>query len=140
MSELANIGIMPQILAMEQFMLNHPKGIKELPAEHYHIEGVYVRSLFIPKDMILTGAIHNTEHISILAQGTIKVTNGTDSFEISAPHIMIDKPGVKRLGYAVTDCTFINVIRTDLTDVDEIENEVTSKDFDEYELKLIGRQ
>lgn len=135
MSSLALAGNMPEILALEKVLLTLEQ--VECPVSHYHIEGVYVRSMFIPAGTVLTGAIHNKENVSILAQGTIRVTNGTESKVITAPYIMVDQPGIKRLGVAETDVTFINVWRTDLTDIESLEKELRSESFEEYELKLL---
>jgi hypothetical protein len=135
MSNLALQGNMPEILALEKVLLTLEQ--VDCPITHYHIEGVYVRSMFIPAGTVLTGAIHNKENISILAQGSIRVTNGTESVLISAPHIMVDKPGIKRLGVSETDVTFINVLRTDLTDIDELEKELVSQSFEEYDQQLL---
>lgn len=134
-SLLALQGNMPEILALEKIILTLEQ--VECPISHYQIEGVYCRSMFIPAGTVITGAIHNKENISILAQGTIRVTNGTDSKLISAPYIMVDQPGIKRLGVSETDVTFINVIRTDLTDIDELEKELVSQSFDDYDQQLL---
>jgi hypothetical protein len=136
MSSLALQGNMPEILALEKIILTLEQ--VECPISHYQIEGVYCRSMFIPAGTVITGAIHNKENISILAQGTIRITNGTDSKLISAPYIMVDQPGIKRLGVSETDVTFINIWRTDTTDLDEIEKEIRSDTFEEYEQKLLG--
>jgi len=47
------------------------------------------------------------------------------------------KPGIKRLGYAETDCVFINVLSTDIQDIEELENELTCNNFDEFENYLL---
>lgn len=142
MTDLATVGNLPEILAIEKWLLQSPQGHSE--TNHYQIEGVYVRSLFIPAGTLLTGKIHNKESIGILAQGTIRIANGADSFIVSAPYITIDQPGIKRLGYAETDCTFITVHRTDATNISDIEDELVSDTFDEYDLKtqhlLEGKQ
>ena len=130
--------ITKQIQSIEDLMMALPTATTEFDVEHYQIDGVYVRSLFIPAGMVLTGKIHNHEHIAILAQGTIRVHNGEEYKEISAPHICIEKAGIKRIGYALTDCTFINVIRTDLTDIADIENEAVSTTFEEFEQRRIS--
>jgi hypothetical protein len=138
-SDLATTGNMPKILELEALMKAMPQ--VDSPAEHYHLEGVYCRSLFIPKGCLLTGKIHNHESIGILAQGTLRITNGETSTVVTAPYITVDKPGIKRLGYAETDCTFITVHRTDLDSVEAIEDELVSDTFEDYELKtqqLIG--
>ena len=139
MSDLATLGNMPKILELEALMRTMPQ--VDSPAEHYHLNGVYCRSLFIPKGCLLTGKIHNHESIGILAQGTLRITNGETSVVVTAPYITVDKPGIKRLGYAETDCTFITVHRTDLDSVEAIEDELVSNSFEEYEQKtqqLIG--
>jgi len=138
-SDLATFGNMSKILELEALMKAMPQ--VESPAQHYHLSGVYCRSLFIPKGCLLTGKIHNHESIGILAQGTLRITNGETSTVVTAPYITVDKPGIKRLGYAETDCTFITVHRTDLDSVEAIEDELVSDSFEEYELKtqqLIG--
>ena len=135
MSNLAELGTMPEILRIEKEILAMPQ--VTLPVEHYQIDGVYVRSMFIPAGTILTGKIHNFESIAILAKGRIRITNGTDSYVISEGHIMVDQPGVKRLGYAETDVIFITVHRTDNTEIDDIEKELVSATFEEYEQQLL---
>jgi hypothetical protein len=138
-SDLATLGNMSKILELEALMKAMPQ--VESPAQHYHLSGVYCRSLFIPKGCLLTGKIHNHESIGILAQGTLRITNGETSTVVTAPYITVDKPGIKRLGYAETDCTFITVHRTDLDSIDAIEEALVSDSFEEYELKtqqLIG--
>jgi quercetin dioxygenase-like cupin family protein len=135
MSNLAELGTMPEILRIEQEILKMPQ--VELPIEHYQIDGVYVRSMFIPAGTILTGKIHNFESIAILAKGRIRITNGTESYIISEGHIMVDKPGVKRLGYAETDVIFITVHRTDNTEIEAIEKELVSATFEEYQQQLL---
>ena len=135
MSNLAELGTMPEILRIEQEILKMPQ--VELPIEHYQIDGVYVRSMFIPAGTILTGKIHNFESIAILAKGRIRITNGIDSYIISEGHIMVDKPGVKRLGYAETDVVFITVHRTDNIEIEAIEKELVSATFEEYQQQLL---
>jgi len=131
MSNLALLGTMPEILQIEQELLKQPQ--VECPLIHYHIDGVYARRGFIPAGTVLTGAIHKFESISILAQGTLRITNGTTSFVISAPHVMTDKPGIKRLGYAETDCTFITIHKTDGIEEGDIRDKLISNTFEDYE-------
>jgi len=135
MSNLAELGVMPEILRIEQEILKMPQ--VTLPVEHYQIDGVYARSMFIPAGTLLTGKIHNFESIAILAKGRIRITNGTESYIISEGHIMVDKPGVKRLGYAETDVIFITVHRTDNIEIEAIEKELVSATFEEYQQQLL---
>ena len=133
MNNLAEQGNMPAILALEAAMRVMPQ-IESEP-KHYRMDGVYVRELFIPAGTLLTGKIHNHESIGILAQGRLRITNGTDSVIVEAPYVTVDKPGVKRLGYAETDCTFLCVHRTDSETLEEMEEELVSETFEDYERK-----
>lgn len=142
MNNLAEQGNTPAILALEQVMLSSfdQEALKaQTDTQHYQIKGVYARTMFVPAGMLVTGKIHNFESIGILAQGTMRITNGETSALVSAPYIAVDKPGIKRLGYAETDCTFISVHRTDAEEITDIEDELVSDTFEEYEVKRLGR-
>lgn len=136
-SELALSGNIPEILRIEQEILNLPQ--LEPQIAHYQIPGVYVRSMFIPAGTILTGKIHNKSNIAILAQGTIRIANEKEVTIISAPKIFVDEPGTKRLGFAETDVTFITVHRTDNTEIEAIEKELVSSTFEEYEQRMLTK-
>ena len=142
MSDLALQGNTPVILAIEAMMKANfdQEALKEhTDTEHYRIQGVYARSMFVPAGMMITGKIHNFESIGVLAQGTMRITNGETSVVVSAPYITVDKPGIKRLGYAETDCTFISIHRTDAEEIADIEDELVSDTFEEFEVKRLGR-
>ena len=142
MNNLAEQGNTPAILALEQAMLASfdQEALKaQTDTQHYQIKGVYARTMFVPAGMLVTGKIHNFESIGILAQGTMRITNGETSVVVSAPYIAVDKPGIKRLGYAETDCTFISVHRTDAEEINDIEDELVSDTFEEFEIKRLGR-
>lgn len=135
MSNLALLGTMPEILQIEQEILKLPQ--VECPLTHYHIDGVYARRGFIPAGTMLTGAIHKFESISILAQGTLRITNGNTSFVIHAPHVMTDDPGIKRLGFAETDCTFITIHKTNGKEEGDIRDKLICDTFEEFEQQLL---
>jgi hypothetical protein len=126
---------MPDILRIEEALKLLPTGDHFL--EHFQIPGVYVRVLHIPAGTALTGKIHKTKHISILAHGEILIANKDSATRMTAPRVMIDEPGTKRLGYAVTDVTFINVLRTDIESVEQIENQLVCDTFEQYEKELL---
>lgn len=122
-----------QINNLTSALLEMPNHVREMPVDHYQIKGVYCRSLFIPAGTVAVGKIHNSEHIAVLAQGTMRIFDD----EFTAPYVCVSPAGTKRAVYAVTDCTIINVIRTDLTDLTEIEAEAVSSTFEEFEEKKL---
>lgn len=136
--EITGISKTPiqNILAIEDIIkqLEVENGQVECPISEYRIDGVYARSMFIPANTILTGKIHTTESISILAQGTIKISNGSESYQITAPHILVDKPGIKRLGVTLSDVTFITIHKYSGT---APEKDLVVDTFEEYEEQLL---
>lgn len=101
--------------------------------KHHFAPGVYARELFIPKGHILTGKIHKTTHLNIVAQGKIAVVGSDSRKIISAPAVFVSGPGTKRAGYALQDTTWITIHVTDETDLERIEDQVIARDFDEIE-------
>lgn len=135
MSKLAHVGNMPEILRISRVIKQQPQ--VELALQHLFLPGVCVRSMFIPAGTLLAGKIHKHLHVAILAQGTIRLADDDNAFVVSAPYIAYGKAGIKRLGYAETDCTFINVLSTGLTDIDELEKEMVVDTFEEFEQYLL---
>tara|TARA_R110000851_G_scaffold326445_2_gene495120 strand:- start:4909 stop:5304 length:396 start_codon:yes stop_codon:yes gene_type:complete len=102
----------------------------DVPLKHYFGDGVYGREMFLNAGEAFTGAIHLTNHINVLAQGTMLIrTSTSEAEEITSPHVFECSPNTKKMGYAVTDCVFINFIGTDLKDVNEIERAVVSSEY-----------
>ena len=58
---------------------------------------------------------------------------------IKAPHYGITPAGTKRIIYCHEDCVFVTVHATELTDIAKIEEEVISKDFDEFDKEEIEK-
>jgi len=101
---------------------------------HHFSNGVYARELFIPEGTLLTGKIHKHENLNILSQGTISVATEDGVKTITAPATIVSKPGTKRLGFAHTDCVWTCVHSTDKVDLEEIENEVISENYDDVDM------
>lgn len=121
-------AIRETIVALTKQLLAAP--IKaEMPVTHTLIEGVYTRSLFIPAGTLLVGKIHLKECVNIVAMGDISVLTETGSGRFKAGHSAVSQPGIQKVGYAHKDTVFINVFRTDETDISKIEAEIATEDF-----------
>jgi len=116
-----------QIVRLEDAMRQLPQ--MDLPPEHFFAEGLYARVLNIPAGTLLTGKVHRREHVNILAAGEITVWTEDGMRRIAAPHIMVSRPGTKRVGYAHTDTTWITVHATKCTDPQAAEDELVEPDM-----------
>lgn len=113
--ELAENPTLAQIHALEDAMANLPTRVA-LRNEYFFAPGVCVKSLRMAKGTLATGKMHRTEHLSILAEGTLRITTDEGMTDINAPAVLHSRAGAKRVAYAVTDCTFMTIHATDITD------------------------
>lgn len=126
------VAIRAQIRAWTQGLLALPPSEqREFEVNHTLIDGVYTRTLFIPKGSMLVGKIHLKECVNIVAKGDISVLTETGMGRFQAGHVAVSKPGIQKVGYAHEDTVFINVFRTDETDIEKIEAEIATTQYPE---------
>jgi hypothetical protein len=115
------------IAAFESALLELPQ--VDLPLNHHFSHGIYCREMMVAAGRAFTGAIHKTEHMSLLLHGEMLLNSTTgEAIRIHAPFMMISPPDTKKAGYAVTDCIFMTIHGTHERDLDKIEAEfVTDK-------------
>ncbi len=110
-------------------LLTMPGEHMELPAKHSFCNGMYMRELFIPKGTLLIGKIHKDECINIVSKGDIAVLTETGAMRVGAGYSVVTPPGMQKVGYAHEDTIFINVFRTDETDVEKLEKDLVWESF-----------
>ena len=131
------------ILALEETMKNmagyDPEGKELCKITHHFAPGVYAREMWMPAGCLITGKIHLTEHLNILSQGAVSVSNSDESIFMQAPHTFVSPVGTKRAIYAHEDSTWTTIHVTELTDPDKIEEEIIVETFEQLDA-LIGRE
>lgn len=103
---------------LQSVLENHPQ--VECPVRHYFAPGVYAREMTIPAGVIATGAVHKTEHLSIISIGHCVLTTDDGVKEIHGPCTFVSKPGAKRALVAVTQTVITTIHPTDETDLDKL--------------------
>lgn len=83
-------------------------GLKQLPqvdcpVRNMFANGLYAREMTIPAGTVVTGAIHKTQHITIISKGRIQVLRPEGTVEFAAPAMFISEPGVKNAVHALED-------------------------------------
>lgn len=84
--------------------------------------GVYTRTGTIPADTAFMGAVHKKDHINVLI-GDVTVLTDEGPIRYTGHNVLPTKAGSKRVAYAHAETVWTTIIRTDLTDIREIENE-----------------
>lgn len=104
--------------------------------EHFFGEGTYIRKITMKKNSVIVSAIHLVEHPFFVMTGEATIVSSKGLTTIKAPHFGMTKPGTQRLLYINEDCVWITVHATDKTNVEEIVNDVISKDYNHDKLKI----
>ena len=113
-----------------------PEGKEICRITHYFAPGVYAREMWMPAGCLITGKIHLTEHLNMLSQGRVSVSNKGESVTVEAPYTFVSPVGTKRAIYAHEDSTWTTIHATDLKDPDEIEAEIIAETFPELDAML----
>ena len=125
--DLSTYNNRQKIEIIEWIILNKMDNIADdLPVKHNVHGGIYERSLFIPKGVVLTGKIHVENHICELSEGDLSVMTDEGVKRIQAPARFNTKAGLKKIGYAHENCVFTTYHSTNLTDIAAIEKELFS--------------
>ena len=141
------ISVRSKILELETILLNDVDNENviqnggeivrsdKFPLKHSFADGIYVRQMEMRKDSIVVGAIHNHLHIWFLLTGNITVATEDSTEDYIAPCYIVSTPGVKRVIYANEESIFVNIHKnpTNTQDLDELEAEIVSRDYKEYE-------
>lgn len=107
-------------------MVNLPQAI--LRTNHHFADGMYARELFRPAGTLIVGKVHRREHFYLILSGEVTVAGNGTRERITGPRIIVSAPGTKRAVYAHTDALCLTIHRTQLTDLDAIEQELTEPD------------
>jgi len=113
-----------KIERLEGAMLQHEQ--VECPLDHFFAQGVYVRQITVPADVLLVGHEHRFEHVCILLKGRMTIATPGGVETISAPLTFVAKPG-RKVFYTHEECVWQNIHATEERDLDKIEEQLVIK-------------
>jgi hypothetical protein len=126
--DLATLSNVEKIELTEFYLKNYFEGseqtAKELPLEHFICNKTYVRQITLPKDIIVTGKVHNFDHTSIISKGDVTVMTPEGVTRIKAPATWISKAGTKRLIYVHEETIWATIHQSENTLVEDLEKEI----------------
>ena len=88
----------------------------QIPTEHVFSGGMYARTITIPAGIVLTGAVHTTDHLCVV-NGDISVLTDNGPQRLTGLHVLATKAGAKRAGYTHAPTRWTTICRTDAQDV-----------------------
>lgn len=94
---------------------------QQAQTEHFFTDGIYARKMNIPAGTQIPTHRHVYDHLSVLAQGRVRVTVGAITQEHRAPAVIEIKKDLAHTIHAVEDSVWFCVHATEETDVDKID-------------------
>jgi len=126
-----DIQIRPLRDYLEQF--NEDDKLAEMMLEdnvtNHLVGGLYVRELLIPKGSLIISRVHKRHLVNVISKGSVVVIDSNGHNEYKAPSTFISKAGTQRLVYAPEETVWNTVHLTDVTNPDELVDDLT---FDNY--------
>lgn len=114
----------------------------ELPLNHYFVNGVYAREIFIPAGVLVVGKIHLEETIFMILKGELLLySNDGVVARLAAPTTFIAPRGVRRIVVALRDTVCTAIQQTKTTYISEIEDRtmaVTAVEFKDKIASLVS--
>lgn len=102
----------------------------ECPTRMLYAPHVAMREMIVPAGVTATGAVHKTEHRTIVVGRCVLVT-GEGTVDIDGYANLLSKPGVKRAIVAITETIVTTIHPTDETDESKLAEMLTESTKDE---------
>jgi len=116
-----------KIIALEKELLKLPQA--DIETDHVFGKHFYARTIHLPKDSVLTGMTHRTEHIFMLSKGRLRVFTEEGAKDIEAPYQVVCAAGTKRAGFALEDCICTNVHITNEKDLSKLQASLVDSSY-----------
>lgn len=127
MSEVA-IPMREKVQRLEDIIAQAPQA--ECPLRHQFAPGLYAREMLVPAGVVATGAVHKTEHMTIVV-GHCVLTTDEGAQEFMGYHSFVSKPGAKRAIYAIQPTMVTTLHVTEETDLDKLCEQLTESKREE---------
>lgn len=101
----------------------------DIPVENTFGPGFYARTIRIKAGTTLVGKVHATAHVFIISEGSIALATEDGERVVHAPFQVVARPGLKRVGHAITDVVCTNVHITTETDLAKLEAALISPEL-----------
>lgn len=97
-----------------------------ITTEHVLHGGMYARTIRIPANTMLTGAMTSCDNLCIVS-GDITVTTDDGARRLTGFHVLPARAGAKRAGITHADTCWTTIIPTNAATVTEAENQLTGE-------------
>ena len=101
--------------------------VKQMPqvdcqTKHYFGPSIYIREVTMPAGSVVIGKPHRKEHMCVMLQGRMIIVDAEgNQKELVAPMTFVGGAG-RKVAYILETTVFQNILATDETDIEVLEN------------------
>lgn len=124
--EVQEFKIAPSLVPTE--ILDYAMDLPQvnLPVEHFIYEGVYYRTVRVPKDVVIVGAILNIP-TTVIISGNCVMGIGNTSVNLKGYHVFKGSKYRQQVFRALEETCITMIFRTDAKTVEDAEKEMTGE-------------
>lgn len=93
----------------------------DMPIQHFHIQGVYVRRIFMPAGSCVVSRVHKYDNVTLILFGSCVVYQNGERWHLQAGDVFKTEAGTKRALYMLEDCIWATVHNNEAGVKDEAE-------------------
>ena len=115
----------PDLAKLEAILVAN--NFEDYTLKHHFQNGIYVRTLTVPANLLFIGERHRFETCNFLASGDLSIYMENDKpvMRIQGPCLFNSEKYMKKLLFSHTEVVFSTIHKTELTEVAEIEKHFT---------------
>lgn len=91
------------------------------PVVHHFGPGVYMREIQLAADTFVVGRNHRQPHMNVMLKGKLQLVDENGETRILTAPQMYTSQGGRKCAYVLDDTVWLNVLATDLVDIETIE-------------------
>jgi len=125
-----------QLIAMALEGDDRELSIEDFPTSHHFAPSQYGREFTMPAGALVVGKIHKHAHVNVISKGKCIVATFEGEQCYEAPITFVSSAGTQRVVYCLEETVWTTFHSTDSTNVEEIEQEIIAKDYDDCKLPI----
>ena len=127
---IRDAALQERIETLENILLDGPT--LEMPTDDQFADGVYVRTLFMPKGAVVVGRVHLRECVNIMISGDITLLTVDGPVRFKAPQIFKSAAGTKKVAYINEDTAWATTHSLEPMSPDEAMDALSVPTFKQY--------
>ncbi len=110
----------------------------EMEYKHSFNGGIYARTMYAPKGILMSSFIYRKDHHCIVSMGTVSYRSEEMGGKITGPFMFTANAGSKRIVYTHTPMVWTTTIRTDATNVEDAERDIYFRTYEEWDNSVMN--